>query len=54
MEVIILIIVLVIVASLLADYKPLNKRIEESDNDPNNSVKSNLWLKAHPEWKGRN
>jgi len=53
MQVIVLIIVIVVVASMLADYKPLNKRIKESDNDPNNSVKSDKYLKAHPEWKGK-
>ena len=53
MQIITLIVVLVVVFRMLADYKPINKRIEEADNDPNNSIKSNKYLKAHPEWKGR-
>ena len=52
MQIIVLVIGIVVVASMLADYKPLHKRIEERDNDPNNSIKSDAYLKAHPEWKG--
>ena len=53
MQVVVLVIVIVVVASMIVDYKPLHKRIEERDNDPNNSIKSNKYLEAHPEWKGR-
>ena len=47
MQSLVLIVVIVIVASLLADYKPINKRIDESDADPTNSVKSNKWHREH-------
>lgn len=43
MQIIALVVVLVVVFKMLIDYKPLNKRIEERDNDPNNTIKSNKW-----------
>lgn len=47
MQVIILIVVIGVVALMLVDYKPLNKRINESDNNPNNSIKSNVWYREN-------
>jgi hypothetical protein len=32
------------------DYK---KKVRENDNNPYCSIKSDPWLKQHPEWKGR-
>lgn len=46
-------IVVAVVIKMVVAYKPLNKRIEDADNNPNNSVKSDRYLKTHPEWKGR-
>lgn len=47
MQVIAVIAVIVVVALILADYEPINKRIDKMDNDPNNSVKSNKWHREH-------
>lgn len=43
MEILAVIVVIGVVTSMLVDYKPLNKRIQDSDNNPNNNIKSNAW-----------
>jgi predicted PurR-regulated permease PerM len=47
MIVINLIIVFVVVFKMLAKYEPMYKKIRRLDNDPTNSVKSNIWDKEH-------
>jgi hypothetical protein len=47
MQAILLVIVIVALVVTLMDYKPLSKRIEEADNNPNNSIKSDKWKREH-------
>lgn len=53
MQIAFFIIVMVVLFKMIADYEPYYKKVQRMDNNPNNSVKSDKWLKEHPEWKGK-
>lgn len=53
MQVVCLIVVIVVVFKMIAEYEPLSKRIATRDADPNNSIKSDKWYSDHPEVKGK-
>jgi hypothetical protein len=47
MQIILLVTVLCVIFKLIAEYEPMNKRINKMDNDPTCSIKSNKWHREH-------
>lgn len=49
MQIVYLIIVIGVVLSILRGYESHSQKVKRMDNDPNNTVKSDKWLKTHLE-----
>lgn len=53
MQIIVFFVVWWVVMKMLLEYESFDQKVKRMDNNPNCSLKSDRWLREHPEWKGR-